>query len=45
MARAKKEGKKKRNRKSVLKTLRRIKNNEEILKEYYKIFYETIDNK
>lgn len=34
MAQAKKEGKKKKSRKSVLKTLRMIKRNEELIKEY-----------
>lgn len=34
MAKAKKEGKKKRSRKSVLKTLRLIKNNERLIKLY-----------
>ncbi len=34
MAKAKKEGKKKRSRKSVLKTLRMIENNERLIKMY-----------
>jgi hypothetical protein len=34
MANAKKEGKKKRSRKSVLKTLKLIKNNERLIKQY-----------
>jgi hypothetical protein len=34
MAKARKEGKKKRSRKSVLKTLKRIKNNEKLINEY-----------
>jgi hypothetical protein len=34
MAKAKKEGKKKRSRKSVLKTLKMIKNNEKLINEY-----------
>jgi hypothetical protein len=34
MAKAKKEGKKKRSRKSVLKTLRLVKHNEEYIKKY-----------
>jgi hypothetical protein len=37
MAKAKKEGKKKRSRKSVLKTLRMIKKNEELIKKYKSI--------
>jgi len=34
MAKAKKEGKKKKSRKSVLKTLKMIKNNEKLINEY-----------
>lgn len=34
MSQSKKEGKKKRSRKSVLKTLRMIKSNEELIKKY-----------
>jgi hypothetical protein len=34
MAKARKEGKKKRSRKSVLKTLKMIKNNEKLINEY-----------
>jgi hypothetical protein len=34
MAKAKKEGKKKRSRKSVLKTLKLIENNERLIKQY-----------
>ncbi len=34
MAKAKKEGKKKRSRKSVVKTLKLIKNNEKLINEY-----------
>lgn len=34
MSQAKKEGKKKKSRKSVLKTLRMIKSNEELIKKY-----------
>ena len=34
MAKAKKEGKKKRSRKSIVKTLRLIKNNEKLIKKY-----------
>lgn len=34
MAQAKKEGKKRKSRKSVLKTLRMIKSNEELIKKY-----------
>lgn len=34
MAQAKKEGKKRKSRKSVLKTLRMIKRNEELIKKY-----------
>ena len=37
MAKAKKEGKKKRSRKSVVKTLKLIQNNEKLIKKYQEI--------
>ena len=45
MARAKKEGKKKKNRKSVLKTLRLIENNNILIEKYKKLLYENNSDK
>ena len=45
MARAKKEGKKKKNRKSVLKTLRLIENNNILIEKYKKLLDENNSDK
>lgn len=45
MAKARKEGKKKKSRKSVLKTLRRIENNNRLLNVYQENVYEKTSDK
>jgi hypothetical protein len=45
MAKAKKEGKKKKSRKSVLKTLKRIDNNNKLIQKYKIILNEVESNK